>query len=139
MGTRTNRFIHRATNSTSIANVGTSYYAAKKHEIDLGSYPKGSPFVGRINGLIIQCSSMSTGTVPQQIHYKMSTDSNGDKIIFGADTGEISTGISSTSKGGTSYRIDMDFISEVNSTVYIFYKTDAGTLTIDKTIVMWHE
>tara|TARA_R100001591_G_scaffold34972_1_gene46524 strand:- start:8012 stop:8431 length:420 start_codon:yes stop_codon:yes gene_type:complete len=139
MGTRTNRFIHRATNSTSIASVGTSYDAAKKHEIDLGSYPKGSPFVGRINGLIIQCSAMSSGPAPQQIHYLMSTDAAGNKPIFGADTGEISAGVTTTGVGGTSYRIDMDFISEVNSTVYIFYKTDAGTLTIDKTIVMWHE
>jgi len=136
----------KAENSTQIASVGNAYSASKYHKLNLADFntlqAQGRPtgdFSGEIDVLIIQCSAMSAGPAPQQIHYKMSSDSAGDIILFGANTGEISGGVTTSTKGGTSYRIEAPIILDGTDEVYLWYRTDQGTLTIDKTIVMWHE
>ena len=133
-----------AENTTPITGVSNAYNSARFHKINLARFPElkaeGRPtgnFFGELDVLIIQCSAM-TGSV-QQIHYQLSTDAAGDNIIFGANTGEISGGVTTATKGATSYRIEAPLFIEGDDTIYLWYKTDQGTLTVDKTTVLWHE
>ena len=69
----------------------------------------------------------------------MSTDPAGDNIVFGANTGEISGGVTTSTKGATSYRIEAPLFIDGDDSIYLWYRTDQGTLTVDKTTVLWHE
>lgn len=135
-----------AENTTPITGVSNAYNSARFHKINLARFPElkaeGRPtgnFFGELDVLIIQCSALSSGPAPQQIHYMLSTGEAGDNIIFGANTGELSINVVDTSKGATSYRIEAPLFIDGDDTVYLWYKTDQGTLTVDKTTVLWHE
>ena len=135
-----------ATNSTPITGVNNTYNSARFHKLNLADFPSlqaaGRPtgnYLGEIDVLIIQCSAMSSGPAPQQIHYQLSTDPAGDNVVFGANTGEISGGVTTSTKGATSYRIEAPLFIDGDDRIYLWYRTDQGTLTVDKTTVLWHE
>ena len=90
---RVNHYYHKVTDSTAIAAVGTSFATAKKHTIQLGSFPDGSAW----------------------------------------------TGITTATDGSVTYVLDFIQATPTNDTVYIFYKTDTGTVTIDSVTLTWEE
>jgi len=123
--------------TTAIASVGTSYATAKKHTLTLGSYPAGSPFRGRLEAVTIQVSSIAGGAT--ETDFQMTTDSAGDETIAGGIGGDLTTGITTATDGSVTYVLDFVQSTPVNDTVYVFYKTDAGTVTIDSITITWSE
>ena len=123
--------------TTAITSVGTSYSTSKKHTLTLGSYPAGSPWRGRSGGITIQVSSIAGGAT--QTSFQMTTDANGDETIGDGVGGTLTTGITTATKGSVTYVLDFVQSTPVNDTVYVFYKTDAGTVTIDSVTITWSE
>lgn len=122
--------------TTAIAAVGTTYATAKKHTLTLGSYPAGSPFRGRLEALTIQVSSISSAT---ELAFQMTTDADGDLTIASGVGGDLTAGITTATDGAVTYVLDFVQAAPVNDIVYVFYKTDAGTVTIDSITITWSE
>jgi hypothetical protein len=122
--------------TTAIASVGTTYDTAKKHTLTLGSYPAGSPFRGRLEALTIQVSSISSAT---ELAFQMTTDADGDLTIASGVGGDLTAGITTATDGAVTYVLDFVQAAPVNDIVYVFYKTDAGTVTIDSITITWSE
>ena len=122
--------------TTAIASVGTTYDTAKKHTLTLGSYPAGSAFRGRLEALTIQVSSISSAT---ELAFQMTTDAAGDLTIASGVGGDLTAGITTATDGALTYVLDFVQAAPVNDIVYVFYKTDAGTVTIDSITITWSE
>ena len=131
---RVNHYNRHVSDDTAIASVGTSFDTSKKHTIKLGSFPDDSAWAGELSAVTIHVSSIAS-----QVSFRMTTDSGGDITIASGASGALDVGITTATKGSVTYVFEFVQITPVNDTVYLFYKTDTGTVTIDKVIVTWRE
>ena len=99
--------------TTAIAAVGTTYATAKKHTLTLGS--------------------------ATELAFQMTTDADGDLTIASGVGGDLTAGITTATDGALTYVLDFVQAAPVNDIVYVFYKTDAGTVTIDSITITWSE
>ena len=51
----------------------------------------------------------------------------------------MTLGVTTATDGGVIYVLDFVASTQVNDTVYVFYKTDTGTVTIDSVTLTWQE
>ena len=137
MGTRTNSYIHNVHDKTPLTSVGTSYSTGKRHTLTLGSYPSGSPFRGRLGSVKIQVSSIASSAA--QVSCLMTTDADGDKGFAEGKQGPLTTGLTTATDGWVVYVLDFVATTQENDTIYVFYKTDTGTVTIDSVTLTWQE
>ena len=137
MGTRTNSYIHNVYDDTALTSVGNSYATGKRHTLTLGSYPAGTPFRGRLGSIKIQVSSIAASAA--EVSFLMTTDAGGDEYFADGTQGPLTTGVSTATDGGVIYVLDFVATTQVNDTVYVFYKTDIGTVTIDSVTLTWQE
>ena len=120
-----------------IESVGNSFDKSKKHTIKLGAFPDDSAWSGELSAVTIHVSSIAS--LASQVSFRMTTDSNGDITIASGASGALDVGLSTATKGSVTYVLEFVQITPVNDTVYLFYKTDTGTVTIDEVIVTWRE
>ena len=137
MGTRTNSYIHNVYDDTALTSVGNSYATGKRHTLTLGSCPAGTPFRGRLGSIKIQVSSIAASAA--EVSFLMTTDAGGDEYFADGTQGPLTTGVSTATDGGVIYVLDFVATTQVNDTVYVFYKTDIGTVTIDSVTLTWQE
>jgi len=136
MGTRVNHYFHSVSDDTSLASVGTSFDANKKHTIKLGSFPDESRFIGKISAVTIHVSSISSAS---EVSFRMTSDSTGDKTLLSGLDGDLDVGITTATDGSVTYVFSFIQSVPTNDTVYLFYKTDTGSVTIDEVIITWEE
>ena len=134
---RVNHYNRHVSDDTAIASVGTSFATSKKHTIKLGSFPDDSAWSGKLSAVTIHVSSIASSA--SQVSFRMTTDSDGDITIASGASGALDVGITTATKGSVTYVLEFVQITPVNDTVYLFYKTDTGTVTIDEVIVTWRE
>ena len=116
-----------ATDTTNIAAVGTSFALAKKSTLSVDTNYQGT-FIGNFQGLFVQLSSISSAT---KLTMRICTDAAGDNILIPDTEAEIAIGITTASKGVAAYGVDLD-VYTTTETYYVFYKTDAGTVTVEE-------
>lgn len=133
---RIKRYIHRVTTTSAITGVGTSFATAKKAELDLGMFPPGSPFLGRLHSVIYHVSSISSAAT---ITFRLCTDAAGDNMLVTDTDGTIFAGVTTATAGSVSFRLDYDVGLDSGSTVYLFHKVNTGSLTIDSIELCWEE
>tara|TARA_Y100001938_G_scaffold147887_1_gene230173 strand:- start:2664 stop:3077 length:414 start_codon:yes stop_codon:yes gene_type:complete len=137
MGTRVNHYFHSVSDDTSLTSVGTSFDASKKHTIKLGSFPDESRFIGKISAVTIHVSSIASSA--SQVSFRMTSDSTGDKTLLSGLAGDLDVGITTATDGSVTYVFSFIQSVPTNDTVYLFYKTNTGTVTIDEVIITWEE
>jgi hypothetical protein len=107
--------------TTAVASVGTSFDAAKYHKCPLGNVA-----LYELNSILIKLSSISGASA---LEYVITEDAAGDKILIVGTALDIRAGVTTATvgacednlQGATVYATDM----------YIFFKTDAGTVTVE--------
>lgn len=127
--------IKKSTDTTQKTSVGTSYATAKKATLSL-QMPEGFPLAFHLEGLFIRMSSLASS--PTKLTIKITTDANGDEAIVTGTESTIETGVTTATDGAVVYKIDLDYIFD-DSDIYVFYKTDAGTVSIDAVELTYHE
>lgn len=147
MPARIRRFIHVSSNTTSRASINTSYDLTKGHSHDLLS--GAPPFLanavwrGYLDSVVVQVSSLAGGTPPSTIDMLITADAAGDVILVPSTTATIEAALTTANAGGVAYKVDTSLTipsgSAGDSTIYIFVKTNSGTLTLDATTVTWAE
>ena len=73
-----------------------------------------------------------------KLSIQISTDLLGDNIIIPSSEATLSTGVTTATVGAAVYDLAIDYGS-ASDQIYIWYKTDAGTVTVDSVDVSWRE
>ena len=135
---RVNHFIRQGIHTSDIALSGTAYNAAKKHTIDLDPDQTGNRFQGRLSALYISVKSVSGAAT---LTVRVTEDSGGDKCIMTdtAITLSDGTGITTATDSSGTIALDVDYVSTNSQDVYVFYKINAGTLTVEQARLTWTE
>ena len=96
----------------------------------------GQPFVGHLGALYVDITSLASSATKLSI--KVGTDGvDGDISIVVPDTeATLALGITTTTEGSAVYSIDIPY-ADLSKTdwLYVFFKTDTGTVTIARTAV----
>ena len=133
---RTKRYNQNMEITTAIAGVGTTFDATKKHELTADTFPPDSNFFGHLQGMVVRFSSMASS--PTKIYVQISEDANGDNIIIPETVADIATGVTTATKGAIAIRVDL-LVKLPQKNMFVFYRTDTGTVQIDKTQLSWFE
>ena len=123
----------KAEDDVAKASVGSSFDAAKKATLSLDVDYRES-FFGSWEGVWIYVSSIASS--PTKLTCRICTDANGDDIVITDTQADLSVGITTATKGSVVYKIDLPIVLSTQ-TVYLFAKTDTGTVTIDKVVMTW--
>lgn len=124
----------------SLDDVGNSFSTSMKIQINLNApHPTrsaGQPFVGHLGALYVDITGLQNSAT--KLTMRISTDgTDGDISIVIPDTeATLSTGITTTTEGSVAYSIDVPY-SDVTKTdaVYVYFKTDTGTVDIASSAV----
>jgi len=135
MATRTTSLIKKSSDTTQKTGVTTSYDASKKATLAL-QMPSNFPLAFHLEGLFIRMSSLASS--PTKITMKLTTDSGGDEAIVTGTESTIETGVTTATDGSVVYKIDLDYIFD-SSNVYVFFKTDVGSVSVDSVELTYHE
>ena len=135
MAVRSVSVIKKSSDAVQKTSVGTSYDTAKKATLAL-QQPANFPLRFHLEGVFVQMSSLASS--PTKLTMKLTTVSGGDLAIVTATQSDIDTGVTTATDGSAIYKIDLDYIFE-SDTVYLFFKTDTGTVSIDSVELTYHE
>jgi|TARA_R100000084_G_scaffold109413_1_gene76450 hypothetical protein len=134
---RVNSFIHPVTFDSAIASVDTSYHTDRKHTVTLGSFPAGSAFTGKLKQITIWVSSIASSAA--NMSFKVTSDSAGNKILTDVDAGAFTIGQTATT-GSLTFVPEYPIYVAGGDTVYIWYKVNTGTCTVDAdSHLIWEE
>lgn len=131
--------IYASYNDTARASVGTSYDAAKvhAHAMNTNSARNTETFIGWLQLLVVQVSNISSATT---LTVRVCRDAAGDEMVVPDVTATISTGITTATDGSIAVSVDAPYVNHTNADdLYVFFKTDAGTVTVDSTNFSWTE
>ena len=120
---------------TSIASVSSSFNTARKNSFSMSVPTTGANFKGWLHGLVVQVSAISSS--PTKLTFRICTDAAGDKILITDTDGDLFTGISEATEGSVSYRLNL-LVGITGQDLYVFWKTDTGTCTIDSVMLSWY-
>jgi hypothetical protein len=139
---KTGSYFHASTITTDVTAVASTYDANKQHAHPLyvtnESIDTGSRFKGRIETIIVRVTNMTSS--PTSIFVTGACDSDGDYIWFPETEAEISTGITTNTTGSAvyEYKLPVKHFFDSN-TMYLFFRTNTGTVTIDASCIVWSE
>jgi hypothetical protein len=145
MSTRITHFWHPSSVETDQASIGTAFDVAKAHEHTL--YDNSTPdrvaainWKGMLESLIIRVKAISTATA---LTVRVSLDAAGDYTVMPDVAVDISTGLTTATTGCVAISIALP-IKQIlagpgNSSLFVHIKTDAGTVTLDESHLVWSE
>lgn len=134
------KFVHHSVASGLSVGLTSAYVAgSQRAEVDLWS---DSPAVqaysgahGRLSALYIQVSSISGAS---SITCRITRDAAGDQTIVGDTTATISPGITTSTVGAITIRMDIDYKHPTND-LWVHMRTNAGTCTVTQVELFWEE
>ena len=129
---RTSKTIKYKTDSADVASVGTTYNAAKYSTIALSV----GPFLGTISGIVVHVKAIAGGA--STLTMRLASDVAGDSCIITDTPSSIATGVTTAALGTAIYAANVDFYTSAG-TVYVFCRTDAGTVTVDSVTITWEQ
>ena len=139
---KTGKFYHEVQSLVDVP-VTNAFAALQKSDIDLyktsiGSSPKvpGSVFAGRLEGMVIRLKSIAGGATKLTI--KITHSVSGTQVIIPDTEATIAFEVGTQTEGGVAYSFDFTYM-HTDDELHIFYKTDAGTCTVDALELYWSE
>lgn len=139
---KTGKFYHEVQNLLDVP-VTNAFVVAQRSDLELydtsvGSSPRapGSPFAGRLEGMVIRVKSIAAGATKLTI--KITHSSSGSQVIIPDTEATIALEVGTITEGGVAYSFDFTYMHN-DDQLHIFYKTDAGTCTVDALELYWSE
>lgn len=137
----TGKFIHASTH-TGLAIALTSAYVAgaQRHLIPL--YADSPGLVGSVRGiarlqaLYVHVNTIAAGATTLTV--RLTRDAAGNQPWIGDTTATLSTGITTNTQGAITVKIDVDYV-HTDANLYVHFKTNAGTCTVDQVELTWEE
>lgn len=144
-------YYHKSVVEDAVSSVGTSYDTAKHHLHDLipdvvslpsapglPSRTRKTLFGSKIEGLTVLVTSISNAA---SLTVRICGDEEGVISLMPDTTATISLGIADATAGTVAFQVGVPFFGVVNndSKFWVFIKTDAGTVTLERSILTWSE
>jgi len=136
---KTGHFYHSSTVTSNVAAVGTTFDTAKfhLHELNAG-LNVGTVFKGYVEGLFIRVTSIAGGAT--KITARLCCDANGDFTFLPDTEATLATGLTTATTGVAVYEFKLPIRQFFGTDdVYLFLKTDAGTVTLANSCITWSE
>ena len=138
---KTGNYYHSHKVSIARAAIGTSYDKLKLHAHDLHENGdggrSGERYRGKIEGILVQLSSISGAG---RVTIRGAFDQDFDEMFLPDTEAVISAGLTTTTDGSVAYRYELPIITDVDfSQVFLCFKVDAGTVTVDSSTILWSE
>ena len=124
------RFIHEVVNGTDVA-INNAFGLGKQSDIS-----SGSSFSGFLEGVIVRLKSVGGGAA--KVTVKICHNTNGTGVVIPDTEAEIAFEVGSVVAGAIAIKIDFAHV-HTDGTFSLFYKTDAGTATVDQLELYWSE
>jgi len=138
---KTGNFYHEVVNTTD-ASVTNAFNASNRTDISLYDVTNGtvvrkvgSPYSGKLQGCIVGVKSVSSAT---KVTVKIAVVSDGTSVIVPDTEATIAFEVGSTTVGAIAISYDFAFCN-ADDQIHLFYKTDAGTCTVDSVRFFWSE
>jgi len=135
------KYYHQSAVTVTRAAVGTTYDATKLHSHDLHALGEGGRsgqrYSGKIEGIYVKLNTIAgAGRITLRACY----DQDGDWSFLPDTEAVISTAITAAGEGAVAYSFELPVITAAAfSQVFLFFKTDAGTVTIEESRILWSE
>lgn len=138
----TGKYIHNASHTGLTIALTNNYVAgAQRHAVGFWESADSikttaSPVRARISAIYIQVDTIAVGCT--QITMRCTQDAAGDVIIVPDTTATLSTGITTSTKGGVVYKVDVDY-KHTDSINWIHMKTNAASCNVKSISFVWEE
>lgn len=136
-------FFHVSQNTAEETSVGNAYNSSKYHQHDMHdgevSWLARAPFAARVEGIVVKVKTISGAS---KITVRLCLDSTGNFSVVPDVEATISTGIGTTTEGTVAFSVDMPVFQNTTGetdALYLFFKTDSGTVTVEETRITWSE
>ena len=124
------RFIHEVVNGTDVA-INNAFGLGKQSDIS-----SGSSFSGFLEGVIVRLKSVGGGAA--KVTVKICHNTNGTGVVIPDTEAEIAFEVGSAVAGAIAIKIDFAHV-HTDGSFSLFYKTNAGTATVDQLELYWSE
>jgi hypothetical protein len=138
---KTGNYYHQSAVQVTRAGVGTTYNTSLLHSHDLHANDiggrSGERYSGKIEGIYVKLNTISgAGRITLRACY----DQDGDWSFLPDTEAVISTALTAAGEGAVAYSFELPVITAVDfSQVFLFFKTDAGTVTVEESRILWSE
>jgi len=135
------KFIHASTH-TSLAIALTNAYVAgaQRHLIPLYADSPGlvgnKKGIARLQALYVHVNTIAGGATSLTV--RLTRDAAGNQPWIGDTTATLSAGITTATQGAITVRIDVDYVHD-DGDLYVHFRTNAGTCTVDRVELTWEE
>jgi hypothetical protein len=139
---KSGKYYHAIINNTAVAAVGTSFDAAKNHKHELkqaNALDNTNRFLGKVEGFTVKVNTIAGGSATPTLTLRGATDATGDNTWFPDTAGQLALGITTATSGVAAYEFKLPLTIETSDDVYLFFKIDQGTCTIEKSTITWSE
>lgn len=132
-------YYHSSTITSNVAAVGTSFDTAKFHLHDLNAgLNVGTVFKGYVEGLYVRVTNIAGGAT--KITARLCCDADGDFTFLPDTEADLAVGLTTNTTGVAVYEFKLPIRQFFGtSDVYLFIKTDAGTVTLANSCITWSE
>lgn len=139
---KTGKFYNSSTISSNVAAVGTTFDVAKFHLHNLNSMLpvpfNGGQFKGFVEGLYVRVTSIAGGAT--KITARLCCDAAGDFTFLPDTEATLALGLTTATSGVCAYEFKLPLNQFFGTDeVYLFIKTDAGTVTLANSCIIWSE
>jgi hypothetical protein len=137
---------HTSEVATNVATVGVAFLLAKVHKHTLipttdPAWRRSVNWQGFLETLVVQVKAIAGGATA--ITIRLTWDAAGDECVIPDTAATLATGITAATDGSATYKIAaparQPLAGPGNSDIYLFVKTDAGTVTLDRSQLTWSE
>lgn len=132
-------FYHSSTITYNVAAIGNAFDVTKFHLHDLAEgLNVGTVFKGYVEGLYVRVTAIAGGAT--KITARLCCDAAGDFTFLPDTEADLATGLTTATTGVAVYEFKLPIKQFFGtSEVFLFIKTDAGTVTLTNSCITWSE
>ena len=144
MPSRIVTFFHNSVVTQNHSAVGTAFDKTKGHTHDLlsGVDFGNRSFGARVEGIMVEVSAIAGSPPAAKLTVRMCLDADGDITVVPDVEATLATGLTTATTGCVAYSVKVPVFQTVSGedgSVRLFFKTDAGTVTVARSRVTWTE
>ena len=137
----TGKFIHSSIHTGMTVALTNAYVAgAQRHLIPLNADSTnvvGSKRgVARLQALYVHVNTIAAGCTSLTV--RLTRDAAGNQAWIGDTTATLSPGITTATQGAITVKLDVDYV-HTDGDLYVHFRTNAGTCTVDRVELTWEE
>ena len=133
---KTGSYINGSLHTGLTISCTNAYGTARKHPISLADGQRYPGLAYQLGTLYLHVDTIAGGAT--SITARICRDAAGDQAVIGDVTATLSTGITTATEGDVTFLIN-SLYTHTDTTLYVFFKTNAGTCNVKKVELTFKE